>query len=194
MARSTLTNLILQLRALTDAGSADYTQTGGTAVYWDNDQMQIVLDRNRRDVYQEPLTPFPTQVGGGTLHYLEYRSRFAHYEATDGGTAVFFVEDSTGANSGTANWSADYDRGQITFGSNQAGTIWYLTGRAYDLAAAAAEVWRMKAGQYAKVYNIATDNHRLDRGQLIEHALRMADYYAGQSAPQVLGLLRGDEP
>lgn len=190
MSRSTLATLIDQLRGLTDAGHADYNL--GTAVYWDADQLQAVLDRHRLDVRREPLHAVVDYLSGGTVRYLEYRSAHAHFETTDGGTAVFVVEDSTGADVGTASYTPDYLRGVITFGADQAGTAYYLTGRAYDLNAAAADVWRMKAANVAKYYDFSTDNHSMSRSQMHKHYLEMADYYAGQSAPQVITMYRSD--
>lgn len=190
MARSGLSDLLLQLRGMTDAGTADYTI--GTASYWDSDQLQVVLDRNRRDVQRELLTPVQKHVGGGTVQYLEYRSQFGNFEQTTGGTAIFVVETSTGSDASTANYSVDYARGIVTFTSDQAGTSYYLTGRAYDLNGAAADVWRMKAANSAKLFNFSTDNHSLSRAQLMEHCLQMADYYAGQQEAGVVTMYRSD--
>ena len=49
-----MASLITELRGMANAGTADYTL--GTATYWDGDQVQRVLDRNRMDVYREQLT------------------------------------------------------------------------------------------------------------------------------------------
>jgi hypothetical protein len=192
MARSGLSDLFLQVRAMTDAGTADYTQTGGTAVYWDDNQLQIVLDRHRTDITFEPLQMVPKRVGGGTVQYLEYRSEYANFEQTTGGTAIFIVEDSTGTDSGTANWSADYARGVVTFGSDQAGTAYYLTGRSYDLNAAAADIWRTKAAQASKRFDFSSDNHSVSRSQLMKNALEMASYYEGKASVAVTTLYRSD--
>lgn len=189
-ARSGLADLILQLRGLTDAGSADYTL--GTANFWDDDHLQQALDRHRVDVRREQLAPQPTYGAGGTPIYQDYASEFINFEATSAGTAVFVVEDGAGVDQGTALWSADYSRGIVSFAANTLGTAYYVTGRSYDLYAAAADVWRTKAAQSAKVFDVSTDNHSLSRSQIMKQALEMADYYASMSAPSVTTLYRSD--
>lgn len=189
MARSTLASLIDQLRGMTDAAHAEYNI--GTAVYWDADQLQTVLDRHRQDLRRVPLHSEPT-YNGGTAAFYDYFAPVGSFEQTDGGTAVFVVEDATGADQGTATYSADYMRGLVTFAANTLGTAYYLTARTYDLPAAAADVWRMKAANVAKYYDFSTDNHSLSRSQLQKQFLTMAEYYAGQSAPQVVTMYRSD--
>lgn len=191
-ARTTLAPLLSTLRGYTDAGTADYSQTGGTAVFWDDDQLQAVLDRHRMDVRRIELSPHYTVGAGGTAIYQDYYSGYENFEATTGGTAIFVVEDGTGADAGTALWSADYARGVVTFAANTLGTAYYLTGRSYDLYGAAADVWRTKAGQAAAIYDISTDNHSLSRSQIMEHAMEMCQYYTGLAGPQVTTLLSDD--
>lgn len=175
-ARTTLATLIDRLRGMTNAGTADYSL--GTANFWDGDHMQDVLDRHRTDVKREPLTMVSDLLGGGSVSYTEYRSRFMNYEATSGGSAIFIVENSTGANVGTASYSVDYQNGIVTFGANQAGTLYYLTGRSFNLNAAAADVWRQKAAHYADTkFDFSTDGHSIKRSQLVQQAMDMAERY-----------------
>jgi hypothetical protein len=191
-ARTGLTDLLLRVRAMCDAGTADYTQTGGTAVYWDDDQLQLVLDRHRQEVTFAPLEAIPQRVGGGTVEYREYRSEYANFEKTTAGTSIFIVEDGLGANASTADYTPDYARGVVTFTNNQDGTAYYVTGRSYDLNAAAADIWRTKAAQAAKRFDFSTDNHSVSRSQLYKHALEMAAYYEGQQSVRVTTLFRSD--
>ncbi len=188
-ARSGLVDLIEILRGYTDAGSADYSI--GTSNYWDNDHIQVVLDRHRLDIYHEPLVPIENWAGG-SIEYREYISTFGYYEKTDGGTAIFIIEDATGADVGTAHYSVDYLRGRIIFNSNTFGSAFYLTGRSYDLNAAAADIWRQKASHYALAYNFSTDSHRLERSKLIEQCLKMAEYYESRARLSTTTLTRSD--
>lgn len=190
MSRSTLSAVIEDLRGMTDAGPADYNI--GTAVYWDDNQLTAVLDRHRCDFHHEQLQSVTDWVGGGTVQYREYRSQHTNLEQTDGGTALFFVEDSTGANVGTAAWSADYKAGVITFTADTYGTAYFLTGRAYDLNAAAADVWRMKAANVAKYYDFSTDNHSLSRSQMHRQFLEQAQYYTNMAPARTISVVRGD--
>lgn len=190
MARSTLSDLTATLRGMTDAGTADWSM--GTAVYWDGDQLQAVLDRHRIDVYRAPLAPIHDYDGSGVLSYKTYRTRWENLEATSGGSAIFVIEDSVGNDQGTALWSADYARGIVTFGADQKGTAYYMTGRSFDLNGAAADIWRMKAANAAKLYNFSTDGHNLSRSQIMEHCLKMCSYYEGMSPVEVVEVFRSD--
>jgi hypothetical protein len=191
-ARTGLSDLILQLRGFADAGNADYTQTGGTAVYWDDVQLQIALDRHVSRVYREQLMMYPTIIANGVPLWQEYRSAYLNWERIDSGTAIFNLEDGAGNTPGTALWTADYALGVITFGVSTGGSIYFVTGRSYDLYGAAADVWRAKAGQAAKAYDVSTDNHRLSRSQMMDHCLKMADYYAGFQHATVTQMYRSD--
>jgi hypothetical protein len=180
MARTTLSGLIEELRGLTEAGTAEYTL--GTTVYWNDDALQNILDLHRKDLRFMQLQSYPDTVQGGSLEYKEYRSSYGFYEQTGGGTSIFYLQDSTGATLGTALWNADYRRGVFTFVNTTLGTSVYLTGRTYDMNAAAADVWRKKASHYApSSFDFSTDNHRIDRSQVYDHALEMASYFEGMS-------------
>ena len=193
-ARSGLSSLITELRGLAEAGTADYT-IAGTVTYWTDDQLQDVLDIHRKDVIFEPLQMYPTQISGGSISYQDYRSSFGFYEATTGGTAILYLQDATGATIGSANYTPDYRRGQFQFSANQAGSVYYLTGRSYDLNAAAADVWRRKAAHYAPTsFDFSTDNHTVSRSQIYSHCKEMADYFDGQSGGsiQTVSMFRSD--
>lgn len=180
-----MASLITELRGLTEAGTADYSIVGsaGTTNYWDDNQLQDVLDIHRRDIVFEQLHLYPYQVAGGSLSYTDYRSRYGYYEQTTGGTEIFYVQNSTGANVGTANYTPDYRRGVLIFGTDQRGTVYYLTGRSYDLNAAAADVWRRKAAHVAPTsFDFSTDNHSISRSKVYDHALEMARFFEGKSS------------
>jgi hypothetical protein len=134
----------------------------------------------------------PALLAGGTVAWYEYASRYQNFEPSDGGTAVFQLQDAAGATLGTALWTADYGRGVVTFASNTAGSAYYVTGRVYDLNAAAADIWRTKAAQAAKRFDFSTDNHSVSRSQVMQHALQMADYYESLGAATVVTLRRDD--
>jgi hypothetical protein len=191
-ARTGMANLITELRQMAEAGTADYTL--GASTFWTDDHLQDVLDLHRLDIVFQQLTPYPTQGAGGSLLYQDYRSSRGYYEATTGGTAVFYVQDGTGANVGTALYTPDYRRGVVQFAADTSGTTYYLTGRSYDLDAAAADVWRRKASHYASSFDFSTDNHSISRSQLYQHAMEMAQIFEGKSgdAVSVVQMYRGD--
>jgi outer membrane protein assembly factor BamB len=188
MARTGMSALIADLRQRAEAGTADYTIHATT--YWSDDTLQAFLDRNRRDVFREPLTVQPV-YDGGTLVYRDYYWKREHVEQADGGT-VWRVETSAGALGGTADYTPNYDARHLYFAADQGGTVYYLTYRAYDLDAAEAEVWERKAAHVAALYDVSTDNHDLKRSQLVKHYREMAQAARRRVRPTARMLRRGD--
>ncbi len=187
--RSGMDYLITELRGMTNAGYEDYKVAG--AYYWSDKHLQDALDRYRADVLEEDLYAVQ-QTRNGTTYYLEYRSQFGNLEGVASGTSVFKLDNAAGTNLSGTLWTADYQRGVITFNNDSLGSTVLLTARSYDLNAAAADVWRRKMAHYAEAYTISTDRQSLQRSQLIQQCQVMADYYAGQARPQVLNMMRGD--
>lgn len=180
MARVGMTALIEELRSLTEAGTAEYTL--GTTVYWQDNALQDILDIHRLDLRFMQLQAYPDHVFGGSLVYKDYLSQYGYLEQTTGGTAILYLQDSTGATLGTALWNADYRRGMFTFVNTTNGTAVYLTGRSYDLNAAAADVWRRKAAHYApSSFDFSTDNHSISRAQVYDHAIAMTSFFENMS-------------
>jgi len=190
-ARTGLSTLIDNLRRMTDASTSDYTN--GTATFWDGDHMMEVLDRHRIDVNRE-LLGYTQRYTGGTVSYLDYYSAYRNFEQTTGGTSVFWLEDGTGTQIGTANYTVDYLNGRITFAADTKGTSYYLTGRSYDLNGAASDIWKSKASHYAMAYDIKTDNTSLSRSQLRTQCLEMATYYERIAPVNIVFVGRGDVP
>ena len=192
-ARSGMGDLITELRQKTEANTDDYTISG--SAYWSDNQLQDILDVHREDIIFEQLQMYPVRIAGGSISYQDYRSDYGYLEATTGGTAILYLQDSTGANIGTANYTTDKRRGQFQFSSDQAGSVYYMTGRSYDLEAAAASVWRQKAAHYAPTsFNFETDNHRIDRAQVYEHCVEMAQHFENQGGDSIssVSMFRGD--
>lgn len=178
-ARATMTDLLLTLRGLTAAGSAEYT-VNGTAC-WTDVQLQEVLDRHSYIVRHEALTAIP-YTGVGTIAWFDYQSARRFFETTGSGTSRFIVQDETGATIGTGAYSVDYPRGLVTFGTDTEGLTRYATGYSYDMNAAAADVWAQKASHYVTAYDFSTDNHNLRRSQIIDNCLKMSKEYAKDAA------------
>lgn len=179
-ARTGLGYIITELRGLIDAGTADYTVSG--AAYWTDDQLQAILDNHRRDVTLLELDAREQYSTGGTLEYYDYYATpFGYFEQTTGGSQIFYVQAADYQLMGTATYTPDYRRGVVTFGTNTGGSTYYLTGRAYDIYGAAADIWRRKAAHYTTSVNFSTDNHSVSMGAVIENCLKMSEYYATQA-------------
>lgn len=172
-ARSGMADLITRVRALTGAGTADYT--AGGASFWTDDQLQDALDRCRLDVYDEAVPPLVTYDSGGTAEYKTYESQYDSFEATTGGTAIFYLRESGGARVGTALYTPDYERGVFEFAASvTGGSVLYLTGRSYDVYAAAADIWRQKAAHVADRFDFSADGASFKVSQLMAQYERQA--------------------
>jgi hypothetical protein len=181
--RDTMAELILDLRALTDAGTSDYT-VGGVS-YWSDQQLQDALDRRRialRFVEMEAQSDY----ANGAYTYTDY---ILPAENMEGGTALI-IQDNTGGTVG--GWTFDRNRGVVTFATDQAGASRFVTGRSYNVNLAAADVWRKKASHYAAAYDVSTDNHSLKRSQLIQHCQAMAREFEARGGPASITMERGD--
>ena len=191
--RDGMANVILALRAWAEAGTAEYTLTGTTSqTYWSDQHLQDVLDQHREDHYFEVAQVAPREGNTAVAEYYDYYFDGGYWEEASGGTAVWIVQDSTGADAGTANYTINYQTGHIRFTANTLGTAYYLTGRKYDLHRAAAQVWRQKAANVANRYDVSTDNHSLKRSQLSKQYLDMAAYYDKQSPVRFVRMMRVD--
>ena len=180
-ARTGMSSLINELRAMVNAGTADYTV--GAVTFWTDDQLQEVLDQNRTD-FREALD-IREQYTGGSVVYKEFYFSSPWVERLESGTVAWRVETSDGiGTAGTADYSVNYGARNITFGVDQAGTIWMLHGRKFDLNRASAQVWRKKASYYSTMYDVSTDNHNLKRSQLVEQAQKMVAYYEKEAQKQ----------
>lgn len=185
-ARAGMSANIEYLRGLTNAGTADYTL--GTVAYWDGDQMQAVLDRNRVDFYRAAFQKIQ-QYEGGTVVYKIYQSEFRFIES---GTN-FELEDAEGNTVGTALYTLDAERGKVTFASDTGGSTYYMTGRSFLMEPAAAEIWRSKAANVSAYYDIKTISQSLSRSQMVKQFLEMADYFDAQSGIMTVEMFRSDD-
>jgi len=180
MARTGMTELLSDLRALTEAGTAEWTL--GSLTFWDDTQLQDVLDRHVTDFILSPIQSLPTYTTGGTLLYNDYQIAFGNIEQTTGGTAIFYIQDGSYNTVGTALYSADYRRGKVNFPTSTQGTTsYYATGRSYDLNGSAAEVWRIKANHVATSFDFKTDNTSVSKSQVYKHFLERAEHFESLS-------------
>ncbi len=179
-ARSGMAEIITQVRQLASVGTADYTAAGSTT-FWSDDQLQTILDRVRVELWREPVQAIPILNTGGTTEYKEYRINRTWLEQTTGGTAIFFLTNTAGSVIGTANYTVDYTYGRVTFGTTQAGSIRYVTGRSYDVYEAAARVWESKSAHVADQFDFSADGASFHNSQRVKHYMSMAQLMRGQS-------------
>ena len=179
MARTGMQTLIDTVRGFANAAPDEWEVTSGSSIvtYWSDDEIQRVLDRHKVEHIHAPLEPV-TSYSGGSAVVLQYRTGIANIE---GGTAVFKVEDVAGT---VSDYTADYTRGIVTFSTDQSGKTFYWSGFSYDLYAAAADIWRMKASHVAGLVDFSTDGHSVKRSQQAQQYLNMSQYYQSRSASE----------
>lgn len=164
MLRSTMGALVGRVRDLAAAPYDEYTV--GDTVYWTDQQLQDALDRTRREIVDEAISPVRVIASSGSTEYRIYQSVGRNYEETDGGTARFYVRDANGTRLGTATYSVDYALGRVEFAATTGGSVLYLNGYVYDPYAAAADIWQQKAAHVASRFDFTADGASFKVSQL----------------------------
>lgn len=189
-ARNGMLDLIERVRVLTDAGTAEHTLLGVN--YYSDVHIQERLDRQRMDVYREPLT-VQVEYSGATAIYKRYYFPTPDVERADSGSAAWLVENYQGSAIGTANYTPYYDAQYVEFATNTEGSAYYLTYRTYDIERVAAQVWREKATYVSSsATEISTDNHTIKRGDLRKAYLDNAASFEKRAKPKTVRWVRDD--
>jgi len=179
MARAGMQTLIDTVRGFANAAPDEWTISTDTSLveYWSDEEIQRVLDRHKREYIHELMDAQPTYESGTTV-FKQYLLGVGNVES---GTAVFKIEDTAGTVTG---YTVDYTRGIATFLTDQSGKAFYWSGFAYDLNAAAADIWRMKASHVAGLVDFSTDGHSVKRSQQAQAYLNMSQYFQSRSASE----------
>jgi len=177
--------IINELRALCEAGTADYMIAG--SAYWTDEQLQNILDDYRIDFKFAELACNEDYQNGDTV-YTDYYLPAGWLEAD---SSINYIRDGSGG-SVSESYTADYRTGKFIFNSDQNGKSYYMSGRAYNLQKSAADIWRKKAAHYAMLYNFSTDGHNLQREVLMKHCLDMAAQLEASLGMESIGIVRSD--
>lgn len=171
--RPSLAAIILELRALTDANIGETVVNGIT--FWDDDQLQLILDQYRIDVLDQELHPAAQRVAG-TTGYLRY------YFPADIG---FFVEEGFSITDADGypltGWTYVPGTRHILFDTDHGGDTVLMTGSAFNLRLAAAKVWLMKAGHRTALIDWKAGGQTLSEDQEYQHCMAKFNEYAGSS-------------
>lgn len=186
MPRAGMTDIIARVRALTGAGTAAWTVDG--AGHPSDDEIQDALDRNALDLHQAPIVFREDTTAGGTVAWTVADIGWRHLEA---GTA-FAIEDNLGAARGTTGYTLDAQRGVVTFTTDQAGTSLYVTGRSFDVHAAAAEILEQWAAAESVSFDFTSDASRFQRSQKAEALREQAGVQRRRARPRGARIVRGD--
>lgn len=183
-ARAGMQDILVQLRAMCNAGLSDYTIAG--IPYWSDAQLQTVLDKHRADVYQRELSVVDELLGGAYL-YKHYSIGDTFIESGDN----FTLYDSN-YNAVTTGFTVDYALGLVTFTNSTDGMPYFATYRTYDVNAAASDIWRSKAAHFAEMVNFRAGNQSVNLSDKVKQALQMADYYGNLRIMRSISLERSD--
>jgi len=183
-ARAGMQDILIQLRAMCNAGISDYTIAG--IPYWSDAQLQTVLDRHRTDIFQRELSVVD-ELLGGAYNYTHYSIGDTYLESG----ANFYLFDEN-YNQITTGFTVDYILGLVTFTASTNGLPRYATYRTYDINAAASEVWRSKAAHFAEMVNFRAGNQSVNLSDKVKQALQMADYYGNLRQIRSISLERSD--
>lgn len=186
-ARSGMASLILELRGFTDTKEQDVEVNG--VAYWTDEQLQNVLDLYRKDVLDAELVSVPLMVNGVT-EWTRYYIPLAigHYLETDATPGAFSIVDVVGA--AAPSHTVDIRAMTVVFNANTNGLEYFLRGRTYDVRAAAAHVWFMKAGHRAELIEWKAGGHTLSEDQEYQHCLEMYRLYSSFRGIGVTRLVR----
>lgn len=178
-ARAGMATLIGQLRAATNVGTADYSIAG--SAYWSDEQLQAELDRVGEQWRDVQLYPVQQLTGGGSAAYYDYEFPpvLGKWFEEAGANSGFAVKDGVGGSVDASGYTVNYQARKVTFSANQAGSVRLLDIRSYRFNAAAAQVWRWKAGNVSNRFDWSSDNMSVKRSQAYKSAMEMARYFAG---------------
>lgn len=167
--------LIASLRRLINDAS-------GESAVWTDEELQEWLDAHCDEVIEEPLA-YAWQTVDGESVVLAYVASCGNWESD---AAL------TDANGDTL--TADSENlvvGRWTFNEHQQPPV-YLTGRSYDVYAAAADALEARAAQFALSYDFTADGASYHRSQQAQALLALAKQYRRRSRPRVARMVRDD--
>lgn len=189
-ARAGMVALIAELRSMTDTASAE-TTVNGTA-YWTDDQLQDILDEIGSDVVDDRLIPAPLYYNG-VYEYRRYYLRqglplWFEGAATSG---AFEVVDSLGVAPAFV-YTFNSKRRLIEFAENTLGKDYFLRARAFNLYAAAAEVWLQKASHRTALVDFKAGNNQIYEDQEWQHCMKMHSFYKRKTGFRAVPMRRVD--
>jgi hypothetical protein len=162
--------LLAELRSMTGVGVEQYEVAG--VKHWSDADLEAKLrQRVSARLIQARVVLLPSLSGEGVLEFLNGEVPF---EGTLDTESVSFVTFGGAPISGTATVSP---QGFVEFSQSQVATVPLISGVAYDLYGAAADVLTDWASAVKLGYDITTDGQTLKRSQRHEQLLGQAKEY-----------------
>lgn len=194
--RSTMADLIALVRTMI----AD--PAGANQQFQDID-IQMRLDASRDDIRYESLTIAPSIVNTASTGnqpqtiFADYYSKYGFWEAdvtlqAQGPTgAAWVVVSPVTSDLIVGHWQFETDVFNTGTVPGQLPPV-FAIGKIYDCNSAAADLLAFWAATLACAYDINVDGQRLNRSQLMQGKLTMAQYYRGLAKPKVAKMNRTD--
>jgi len=163
--RVSMSGLITQARLLANDPS------GASAVFTDQ-QVQDILDQNAFQAMYEQLSEIENIAAGGAVEYKKFSAARGYWESdtllVNGNYAQLTPSDS------------DFLAGVWKFTSTQSLPV-LIYGVWYDINAAAAELWKLKATKFAEQFDAAVDGASYSLSQKYNQALTMAKEFRSKA-------------
>lgn len=180
-----MVTLVERLRQLTAADDS-----------WSDDQLQDALDRTRAERRGVAVLPLAERSPGQTAHrdyLLSLALRDLEYDQYGVAEDGWRLLDASGADAPA--YTVALTAGVITFAADTGGQTYWLDCRAYDLYAAAADVWEAKAALAASAVDWRSDNHQISASQEQAHCLKMAREFRAKAGGgmRAVEMWRSDE-
>ncbi len=155
----------------------------GTDQVFSDQEIQDSLDIHRWDYRYLPLQSLPTVApGGGTTTYLDWYAPYGDWEGEPGLV--------NGSYSTLVPTSEDLITGRWSFSASQQAVL--LTGKTYDLYAAAANILESWAGKVALDFDFSTADSSFHRSQKQAALLKLAREYRGKQQYKSVVQVRDD--
>lgn len=175
MPRSSMTALIARVSALVNDSSNSVFST---------DVVQDALDLQRLDLFQVELQAVPRLTASGAA-WLDY------FADSDSWEADAVLDDGTWTAISSGLYTPDYLTGRWTFAASQTPPV-YLTGKTYDVYAAAADLCEQRAGLVAEQFSFSTPHGSVSLGQKFTNWSALAAQYRAQARVRQIRLTRDD--
>ncbi len=177
--------LVDELRRMCAVEEAQYTIAGTD--YWSDEQLQAVLDHHvSAQFLQAPVERVRTL--NGSNQWVVLNGEVSVSGALDTETAT--VTDSAGKEVSGVTFHPD---GRIEFATDQAHFFLFLTGLAYDLNRAAADVLTDWAAAVKGGYDVTVDGQQMTRSQRHSQLLEQAKAFRNRAVVGTVRLRRGDQ-
>lgn len=189
--RTGMQTLISTVRGYANAGVSEWTIDSDSEIltFWDDLEIQKVLDHHKTQRIHSQLEPVVSYESGVGVY------KMFELDEADIESGTNFVLSDVDGTAITTGFTVDYSRGLVTFTTDQVGKALFWDGYVYDLNAAAAEIWRIKAAHAAEQVDWSSDNHSVKKSQLSVSYMKMAEMYSARSkseAVRTIRIMRGD--